>query len=290
MKAMTTNSPRSLDQYVSEINRFPLLSRDQEQKLAKHYVKSGDLNSAHQLVVSNLRFVVKIAHEYRSYGLPLVDLVQEGNIGLMKAVKKFDPEKGYRLISYAVWWIRAYMQNFVLNSWSLVKIGTTQAQRKLFFKLRSAKEKFEHEPIENSSLAEELACRLKVKESEVLDMELRLAGKDYSLDVASEREESTGPTLVNTLEDTDASPEAQAENKEREDLVQSMVHSALNQLNDKERFIVHHRLLSMRPKTLHSIGKHFGISRERARQIESNVLQKLKVRFDKNGLGAAALA
>jgi len=171
----------TIDRYVAEINKYPLLTREEEVALAERYRKDGDLEAAHQLVVSNLRFVVKIAHEYRGYSLKLLDLIQEGNIGLMMAVKKFDASKGYRLISYAVWWIRAYIQNFIMRSWSLVKLGTTQAQRKLFFKLRSERERADREAGEGeTATTKALAGRLEVAETDVVDMEARLAARDFS--------------------------------------------------------------------------------------------------------------
>ncbi|MEC8051351.1 MAG: sigma-70 family RNA polymerase sigma factor, partial [Myxococcota bacterium] len=165
------------------ISRHPVLTREQEVELAVEYRDTNCPRAADKLVVSNLRFVVKVAHEYRGYGFPLLDLVQEGNIGLMKAVEKFEPAKGYRLISYAVWWIRAYIQNYIMKSWSLVKMGTTQAQRKLFFKLRSEREKVESEMEgDGRASADDLAARLKVNVSDINDMEARLSARDFSLD------------------------------------------------------------------------------------------------------------
>src|SRR6478735_7266150 len=178
-----SNTDRSLDRYVAEINRYPLLTREQEVELAERYRRDTDEDAAHRLVVCNLRFVVKTAHEYRGYGLKLLDLIQEGNIGLMIAVKKFDPSKGYRLVSYAVWWIRAYIQSFIMRAWSLVKVGTTQAQRKLFFRLRSERERADRlaGPGEKAT-AKDIADQLQVGESDVLDMEMRLGERDFSLD------------------------------------------------------------------------------------------------------------
>ena len=184
MATASVNTNQSIDQYVAEINRYKLLTREQEVALALDYRDNSNLQAAHKLVVSNLRFVVKIAHEYRGYGLKLLDLIQEGNIGLMMAVKKFDVDKGYRLISYAVWWIRAYIQNFIMRSWSLVKLGTTQAQRKLFFKLRSERERANKRAGDGERAStKSLADRLAVGEKDVVDMEQRLAARDFSLDV-----------------------------------------------------------------------------------------------------------
>jgi RNA polymerase sigma-32 factor len=177
----------SLELYLSEINQFPLLTVEEEQSLARLYRKGGDTRAAHKLVTSNLRFVVKVAYEYRSYGFKMADLIQEGNIGLMKAVQKFDPDKGIRLISYAVWWIRAYIQNYILKSWSLVKLGTTQAQRKLFFSLARTKRELDKLSVEHGfesdgQNATKIAKKLRVKPTEVQEMEQRMEGRDLSLD------------------------------------------------------------------------------------------------------------
>lgn len=179
-----------LDLYIAEINRFPILTADEEFKLAVRFKKQKDLKAAEKLVTSNLRFVVKIAYEYNNYGIKLVDLIQEGNIGLMHAVKKFDPYKGFRLISYAVWWIRAYIQNFIIRSWSIVKIGTTQAQRKLFFKLNQVKNRLQALSQKNPDL-KEVADLLNVKEKEIEEMDRRLSGRDLSLDVTMNDEGET---------------------------------------------------------------------------------------------------
>ena len=289
MVSASIASNQSIDQYVSEINRYKLLTREQEQELAIRYVDKGQLSAAHKLVVSNLRFVVKIAHEYRGYGLKLLDLVQEGNIGLMMAVKKFDPAKGYRLISYAVWWIRAYIQNFIIRSWSLVKLGTTQAQRKLFFKLRSERDKADREagPGESAS-AKKLAGRLKVAEGEVNDMEMRLASRDFSLD--AELEPGARQSHLDLLaDDKGPSQEEELAKLEERRLVRGKVHEAMDSLNEKERYIVENRLMTDEPKTLQEIGKHFSISRERARQIEGNVIRKIRMHLADTGLGPVAV-
>ena len=277
----------SIDRYVSEINRYPLLSRQDETELAKRHTEGGDLQAAHKLVVSNLRFVVKIAHEYRGYGLKLLDLVQEGNIGLMMAVKKFDPNKGFRLISYAVWWIRAYIQNYIIRSWSLVKLGTTQAQRKLFFKLRSERDRADHQagPGETAS-AQDLAKRLKVAEGEVSAMEVRLAGRDFSLD--AELEPGAKQSHLDLLADQGVTQEEQVASLEERQLVRGTVHEAMGQLNEKERYIVENRLMTEEPKTLQEIGQAFHISRERARQIEGAVIRKIRVALSETGFDVAA--
>ena len=268
---------RSMDRYVGEISQYSLLSREDELELARRYRIDGDLQAAHLLVVSNLRFVVKIAHEYRGYGLKLLDLVQEGNIGLMMAVKKFEPAKGYRLISYAVWWIRAYIQNFVLKSWSLVKLGTTQAQRKLFFRLRSERDRAEREagPGEHVSTAD-LARRLDVAESEITDMDGRLAARDFSLD--AELSEGARQTHIDLLADPDEHANVEKTYAVREGRagLRGLVSKTMEKFNEKERYIVENRLMTEEPQTLQEIGEHFRISRERARQIEGNVIRKMR--------------
>lgn len=281
-RADLSGQTQTIDRYVSDINRYKLLSREEEMELARAYRDSSDLQAAHRLVVSNLRFVVKISHEYRGYGFKLLDLVQEGNIGLMMAVKKFDPDKGYRLISYAVWWIRAYIQNFIIRSWSLVKLGTTQAQRKLFFKLRSEREKADREagPGETADVGE-LAERLGVETSDIMDMEMRLGARDFSLD--AEIDDGARQSHVDLLKFHGAGQESMVGDMEERQFVRSKVGEAMSNLNEKERYIVEHRLLADEPKTLHEIGQHFGISRERARQIEGNVLRKLKTVFLASG-------
>ncbi len=280
---------QSVDRYISEINRYKLLSRAEEQEIALQYRDTGDVKAAHKLVVSNLRFVVKISHEYRGYGLRLLDLIQEGNIGLMKAVKKFDPNRGYRLISYAVWWIRAYIQNFVMRSWSLVKLGTTQAQRKLFFKLRSERDRADREAAEGErATSEELATRLSVANEDIIQMEQRMGARDFSLDM--EVQDGARQTHLDML-DTDEphQEELYAEVEERR-LLRRMVDVAKADLNEKERYIIDNRLLTDEPKTLQQIGENFSISRERARQIEGNVLRKLRSALSGSGLESGRLS
>ncbi len=283
--SMTQDS--TIDRYVSEINRYRLLTREQEVALAERYRKDGDLEAAHELVVSNLRFVVKIAHEYRGYSLKLLDLIQEGNIGLMMAVKKFDASKGYRLISYAVWWIRAYIQNFIMRSWSLVKLGTTQAQRKLFFKLRSERERADREAGDGETASvENLATRLDVGETDVVDMEARLSARDFSLDV--ELQDGARQTHMDLLSADGVSQEERVAEMEERQLLRGKVYEAMEHLNEKERYIVENRLMADEPKTLQEIGQHFQISRERARQIEGNVIRKIRVALLESGFDLSA--
>lgn len=266
-----------LDTYIGEINRIPLLSRDEEMALARRYRDDGDISAAHRLVTSNLRFVVKVAHEYRRYGFKLLDLIQEGNMGLMTAVKKFDPEKGYRLISYAVWWIRSHIQSFVLRNWSLVKLGTGHSKRRLFRRLRSAKAKLDQELGGNTEGVDTramLAERLNVSEADVSEMEMRLAARDFSLDAPMGEEGDTA--YVDMLESVDANQEQNvAESQERE-LLASAIEDAKDGLNDREAYILENRLMSDEPQTLAEVGQHFGVTRERARQIEGKLLGKLR--------------
>lgn len=261
----------SLALYLAEIRKFPILSPEEEHRLAVKLYEEGDLEAAQRLVTSNLRFVVRIAGEYKSYGLKMLDLIQEGNIGLMMAVKKFNPYKGFRLISYAVWWIKAYIQNYIISAWSLLKIGTTQAQRKLFFKLNQAKN-----AIRNMTGADDLeatALSLDVKESEVEEMGQRLHG-DYSLD--AEIATGEGLTLLETLADERANQEEMLTGAQENALLQREISGALMQLNEKERYIIEHRVTAEDPKTLQEIADHFAISRERVRQIEEGALKKMK--------------
>jgi len=263
----------TLDIYIAEINRFNILTSEEEFKLAVRFTKNADMTAAEKLVTSNLRFVVKIAHEYKNYRVKLIDLIQEGNIGLMHAVKKFDPYKGYRLISYAVWWIRAYMQNYIIKSWSLVKIGTTQTQRKLFFKLGQAKKQLEGLSHTNPEFRE-IAELLNVKEGEVEEMELRLQGRDVSLD-ASMNEEADSTYIEHLVYDGEDQEEILMK-KEETALVKKNIAGALEILNEREKHIIQHRVMADRPETLQEIGDKFNITRERARQIEKEALKKLR--------------
>ena len=263
----------SLDVYVAQINQFPILTAEEEFKLAVRYSKHNNMEAAEKLVVSNLRFVVKIAHKYKGYGIKLLDLIQEGNIGLMHAVKKFDPYKGYRLISYAVWWIRAYMQNFIIKSWSLVKIGTTQAQRKLFFKLNQVKRKLQGISLKKPEFTE-IAESLNVKEAEIEEMDCRLNNRDLSLDatISDESESSHIGHLMFEGEDQEKS----LIKKEETVLAKNKIDRALSELNDRENYIIKNRIMADNPETLQEIGDRFNITRERIRQIEKAALRKLR--------------
>ncbi len=273
------SSNGSLAMYLAEINKYPLLTVDEEQRLARLFLKGADLDAAHKLVTSNLRFVVKVSYEYRSYGIKMADLIQEGNIGLMKAVQKFDPDKGIRLISYAVWWIRAFIQNYILKSWSLVKLGTTQAQRKLFFSLartRRELEKIDSAPNGAHTGTNEMAIakKLRVKPAEVLEMQQRMEGRDLSLDAPMG--DDGGSSHVDFVADGAEMPDVEiAENEERH-IVQERVLEALGRLDPRERYIIEQRIMQDKPMTLKELGEHFGFSRERARQLEIRAKAKLE--------------
>ena len=262
----------SLSLYLAEIRKFSLLSEEDEHRYAVKFFEQKDLEAAHTLITANLRFVVKVAGEYRHYGLKLIDLIQEGNVGLMMAVRKFNPYKGVRLISYAVWWIRAYIQNHVMSMWSLLKIGTTQAQRKLFFKLKETKNAIlrMNDGEDDSHFA---ALALNVSDKEVAEMEQRLQG-DYSLD--AELSCGDGLTALESLADERMNQEALLAECQENQQLQQKVAQVVAVLNEKERFIIERRVTSDEPMTLQEIATHFSISRERVRQIEEGALKKVK--------------
>ena len=267
----------SLAVYLAEINRYPLLTVDEEQRLARKFAKEGDLDAAHRLVTANLRFVVKVSYEYRSYGIKMADLIQEGNIGLMKAVQKFDADKGIRLISYAVWWIRAFIQNYILKSWSLVKLGTTQAQRKLFFSLartRRELEKLGSDGEHKTTNENAIAKKLRVKPGEVLEMQQRMEGRDLSLDAPMG--DDGGSSHVDFVQDGADLPDGELAEKEERGIVQERVLEALSRLDPRERYIIEQRIMQDKPMTLKELGEHFGFSRERARQLEIRAKAKLE--------------
>jgi RNA polymerase sigma-32 factor len=264
-----------LSTYLSEISQYPLLSQAEEQTLARRF-RQGDLPAGHRLVTANLRFVVKVAYEYRSYGLKMSDLIQEANIGLMKAVQKFDPDKGIRLISYAVWWIRAYIQNYVLKNWSLVKLGTTQAQRRLFFALARTRRELEKLGANDGTVvnAEEIARKLNVKASEVREMEQRMGGRDLSLDAPMG--EDGDATHLDFVESESASHADEIADRQEAQMTRERIQRALARLDPRERFIIEQRVMSDAGMTLSELGEHFGFSRERARQLEIRAKDKLK--------------
>jgi RNA polymerase sigma-32 factor len=269
------SSAETLTTYLSDISQYPLLTVQQEQTLARNF-RSGDLSAGHRLVTSNLRFVMKVAYEYRSYGIKMSDLIQEGNIGLMKAVQKFDPDKGIRLISYAVWWIRAYIQNYILKNWSLVKLGTTQAQRRLFFSLARTRRELEKLGSGDGAIvdAEEIARKLNVKASEVREMEQRMGGRDLSLDAPVGEEGDA--THLDFVESEGASQVDEVADRQQAQLTRERIRLALQRLDPRERFIIENRVMGDAEMTLSELGEHFGFSRERARQLEIRAKDKLK--------------
>ena len=289
MAAIVSLAERDMvDRYVAEVNRHPLLSRDEERELTEEFASTLDQKIADKLVVSNLRFVVKIAHEYKGYNLGLLDLIQEGNVGFMLAVKKFDPEKGYRLISYAVWWIRAYMQAFIMRSWSLVKIGTTAAQRKLFFKLRSERQEADRRaaPGETAEVST-IANTLNVPEKDVPPMELRPAARGCSLDVKVGNGDDARRTYLEQLPAVGTTPEESVADAEERHAFRQRLRKAALDLDERERYILDERLASDEPKTLRQIGERFRISRERARQIQENIVGKMRAALVDSELVAA---
>ena len=270
------SSEGNLAVYLQEIKKFPMLTAEEEYMLAKRYKEHGDSKAAHKLVTSHLRLVAKIAMGYRGYGLPVTDLISEGNVGIMQAVKKFDPEKGFRLATYAMWWIRAQIQEYVLHSWSLVKIGTTAAQKKLFFNLRKIKNQLTS--IDSGNLSpenvREIATRLDVKEGEVIDMENRLFTSDQSLNVKLGEEHDT--EWQDLIEDKQETQDRIIENKDELDYRRSLFSKAFEVLNEREKEIIKLRKLSENPLKLEDLSKKFKISRERVRQIEEKALEKLQ--------------
>ena len=262
--------------YLQEIKKFPMLSAEEEYMLAKRYKEHGDSDAAHKLVTSHLRLVAKIAMGYKGYGLPVTDLISEGNVGIMQAVKKFDPEKGFRLATYAMWWIRAQIQEYVLHSWSLVKIGTTAAQKKLFFNLRKLKSQLVS--IDSGKLSpenvREIATRLDVKEGEVIDMENRLFTSDQSLNIRIGEENDI--ELQDLIEDKKETQDKIIEDKNELDYRRKLFSKALNVLNDREKEIIKFRKLRDKPLKLEELSKKYKISRERVRQIEEKAIEKIQ--------------
>ena len=267
----------SFDAYLLKIRKFPMLDAAEEYILAKNWKDKGDKESAHKLVTSHLRLVAKIATGYRGYGLPMSELVSEGNIGLMQAVKKFDPEKGFRLATYAMWWIRASMQEYILRSWSLVKIGTTAAQKKLFFNLRKMKNQIMKSD-QTDLLPEqvtEIANRLDVTEDEVNSMDQRMKGPEASLNATITGED--GETeWQDWVVDENADQELQIAHKQETTKKKALLDKALHILNDREKEILFERRLIDEPKTLEELSQKYKVSRERVRQIENRAFEKLQ--------------
>ena len=276
MNLPVLSSEGNLAVYLQEIKKFPMLTANEEYMLAKRYKEHGDSDAAHKLVTSHLRLVAKIAMGYRGYGLPITDLISEGNVGIMQAVKKFDPEKGFRLATYAMWWIRAQIQEYVLHTWSLVKIGTTAAQKKLFFNLRKIKTQLES--IDSGNLSpenvREIATRLDVKEGEVIDMENRLFTSDQSLNIKLGEENNT--EWQDLIEDKKDTHDKIIENKDELNYRRNLFLKALKVLNEREKEIIKMRKLRDNPLKLEELSKKYKISRERVRQIEEKALEKLQ--------------
>jgi RNA polymerase sigma-32 factor len=263
----------SLDAYLDRVGRIPVLTREEERDLAEKFRISADLNAARQLVLSHLRFVVHIARGYTGYGLPIGDLIQEGNVGLMKAVKRFDPSQNVRLVSFAVHWIRAEIHEYVLRNWRLVKIATTKAQRKLFFNLRRMKKNLTWLSAEETAA---VARDLGVSESEVTEMEKRLAARDMSFDPAPESDDEEIYSPAAYLPASDADPAEKVENAEWEDDSSERLRGAMARLDDRSRDILQRRWMTDDKATLHDLADKYGVSAERIRQIESNALGKLR--------------
>lgn len=269
----------AFEQYIDEINRVPLLSREEEVELARQFTEHQDPDAAKRLVEANLRFVVKMAYSYRNYNVKLTDLIQEGNIGLMKAVEKFNPERGYRLISYAVWWIKAYMQNYIIRSWSMVRVGTTQMQRQLFFRHQRNEDGLETEAVdetlqEDSESGGSILVPAAARKTKARS-ELALASRDFSLDATVEK--GSQLTFTDVLADATPQQDEQLAREEIMQLVADRLQGMIKELSDKELYIMEHRLLSDNPETLQEIGEKFGVSRERIRQIENSLKERVRV-------------
>jgi RNA polymerase sigma-32 factor len=277
-----------LSQYLNDIKVFPILSADEEFMLSERYLKHGDNEAAHKLVTSHLRLVAKIAMQYRGYGLPVADLISEGNIGLMKAVKKFEPERGFRLSTYAMWWIKASVTEYVLKTWSMVKMGTMAAQKKLFFSLRKAKRQLEI--IDSSEINPEqaklLAQQFNLSEKDILHMNGRMTIRDQSLNAPVSRGEEGSMEFQDTLVDDGPSPESIVADREETDIRSDFLRLALNDLPERERDIFIERRLRDDPITLEEIGKGYGISRERVRQLENRAFDKVQKSIREAAMGS----
>ena len=283
LASMPAPSPeQGLSRYLSEIRKFPMLEPEEEYMLAKAWVDHGDVEAAHKLVTSHLRLAAKIAMGYRGYGLPLSEIISEANVGLMQAVKRFDPDKGFRLATYAMWWIRAAIQEYILRSWSMVKLGTTAAQKKLFFNLRKAKGKIG--ALEDGDMrpeqVEHIAQQLGVSEEEVISMNRRLAGGgDTSLNAPLRADSDSGTEWQDWLADETADQAAEFAEREELEARRALLIEAMQSLNDRERHILTERRLKDEPKTLEELSKVYNVSRERIRQIEVRAFEKLQARM-----------
>ena len=270
-----------LNRYMQEIRKFPMLEPEEEYMLAKRWVDHQDTEAAHKMVTSHLRLAAKIAMGYRGYGLPQSEVISEANVGLMQAVKRFDPEKGFRLATYAMWWIRASIQEYILRSWSLVKLGTTSAQKKLFFNLRKAKNRIG--ALEEGDLRPEnvarIATDLGVTEDEVVSMNRRMSGGDASLNVMVGQDGDSSTQWQDWLEDEDADQAGQYEEKDELDARRELLEQAMEVLNERERDILMQRRLQDNPVTLEDLSGQYDVSRERIRQIEVRAFEKLQLKM-----------
>ena len=278
----TVPSNGGLSRYFQEVWNYPLLEKDEEYMLARSYAEHGDTDAAHKLVTSHLRLVAKIALGYRGYGLPVSDLVSEGSIGLMKAVKKFDPDRGFRLSTYAMWWIRASITEYVLRSWSMVKLGTMAAQKKLFFSLRKMKNSLNI--MDNGDLTPaqltELSEAMNVSEVEINSMNRRLMARDTSLNAPLSQEDET-TEFQDTLISETPSPEVISADSQELSFRRKLLKDAMANLNEREQDIITERRLSEDPVTLDELGKRYGISRERVRQLEARAFEKISIAINK---------
>lgn len=284
LKSTSKASPSVMDplqKYLEEVSRYPLLSVEEEQELSRRYRDEKDKGAAQKLALSNLRLVVKIANEYKNAFFNLLDLVQEGNLGLLRAVEKFDPDRGVRFVSYAAWWVRAFILKYILDNFRLVKIGTTQAQKKLFFNLMREKDRIEKMGFAAS--AKLLSHTLDVKEKDVREMQVRLGSRELELDAPKGSDEGSAHHL-DFVASTDDTPAEAAERQELKDILMANLDSFTQSLSDKERKIFSDRLFAEVPATLQDIAEHYQISRERIRQIEERVIKKMREFFTAKGL------
>ncbi len=276
LPSLPSASESGLSQYLSEIRKLPMLEKEEEFQLAKDWQEKNDREAAHRLILSHLRLVAKIAMGYRNYGLPMAEVISEGNLGLMQAVKKFDPDKGFRLTTYAMWWIRAAIQEYVLRSWSLVKMGTTAAQKKLFFNLRRIKG--EIHAIEEGDLhpdqVTQIANKLDVSEKEVIEMNRRMSHSDASLNTPVHADQKSD--WQDWIEDDQESQESRLARTDEYKIQMSLLESSMKTLNQREQDILKERRLSDHPKTLEDLAEVYKVSRERIRQIEARAFEKLQ--------------
>ena len=273
----------TLSNYLNEIKKFPMLSAEEEYTLATRLRIHGDTDAAHQLVTSHLRLVAKLAMGYKGYGLPITDIMSEGNVGLMQAVQKFDPEKGFRLATYALWWVKAAMQEYILRSWSLVKIGTTAVQKKLFFNLRRAKNQIQayEDGDLNPENLEKISKQLNVPEKEVVNMNRRLSGADPSLNAKISSDDGSQTEWQDWIEADTPNQEEEYAEKEEDSIRKDLISESLSVLNERELDIVQTRRLSEETTTVEELSEKYGISRERVRQIEVRALEKIKEEIQK---------